>query len=72
MEIKPLLHFSESVLYYNRQVSHYFHSADEETEGPMAGKSIVYVRRNQAADLQAEQIDFHLFHLFSLSRSARL
>lgn len=40
MEIKPLLHFSESVLYHNRQVSHYFHSADEETEGLMAGKSM--------------------------------
>lgn len=40
METKPLVHFSESVLYHNRQVSHCFHSADEETEGPMAGESM--------------------------------
>lgn len=40
MEIKPLLHLSESVFYHNWRASHDFHSADEETGGPMAGNSM--------------------------------
>lgn len=35
IEIKPLLYFSESIVYHNRQISHYSHSVNEGTEGPM-------------------------------------